>query len=235
MKKLLRRRANATSVIAVLALVFAMSGGAWAANKYLITSTKQIKPSVLKQLKGAVGRTGAAGPAGAPGPQGPAGPAGGAGKEGLPGKEGSAGKEGPPGKEGKPGTTGFTATLPPGMTEKGTWAVNVFHAAVEQVAFVPISFSIPMGAPGEAFFLNAAATSGKAGTGGCTGSVEEPTAPSGELCIYTEEEENEKLSALPKTAFHEELGVFGKPGTFIEFVIQLGGQASARGSWAVTG
>jgi hypothetical protein len=35
-----------------LALVFAMSGGAYAARRFVITSTKQIKPSVLKSLSG---------------------------------------------------------------------------------------------------------------------------------------------------------------------------------------
>jgi hypothetical protein len=48
----LRGQVNASTVVATLALVFAMSGGAYAASHYLITSTKQIKPSVLGQLKG---------------------------------------------------------------------------------------------------------------------------------------------------------------------------------------
>jgi hypothetical protein len=55
------------NVVATLALVFAMSGGALAANHFLINSTKQINPKVLKTLKG---RTGGRGPAG---PQGPSG------------------------------------------------------------------------------------------------------------------------------------------------------------------
>jgi len=38
----LGRHFNATTVIATLALVFAMTGGAFAAARYLITSTKQI-------------------------------------------------------------------------------------------------------------------------------------------------------------------------------------------------
>ena len=52
----IRRRATYANVVATLALVFAMSGGALAAARYIITSTKQIKPSVLtaiaKQAKG---------------------------------------------------------------------------------------------------------------------------------------------------------------------------------------
>ena len=69
--------------VALLALFFAMGSSAVAAHHYLITSTKQIKPSVLKQLKGAKGPRGAqgakgdqgsVGAQGAKGDQGPAGP-----------------------------------------------------------------------------------------------------------------------------------------------------------------
>jgi hypothetical protein len=84
-----------------LALVFAMSGGAYAASKYVITSTKQISPKVLKQLKGKNGKNGAAGATGPAGPQGPPGAAGAKGETGatgLPGLEGKAGSSGINGK-----------------------------------------------------------------------------------------------------------------------------------------
>jgi hypothetical protein len=60
-------------VIALVALFFAVGGTAIAAKQYLLTSTKQIKPSVLKELRGRKGATGSQGPAGAVGPQGVAG------------------------------------------------------------------------------------------------------------------------------------------------------------------
>jgi hypothetical protein len=84
----MRRHFSYANVVATVALVFAMSGTGLAAKHYLVNSTKQINPKVLRALRGRVG------PAGALGPQG---------KQGLTGKEGPAGKEGPGGKEGKPG------------------------------------------------------------------------------------------------------------------------------------
>jgi collagen triple helix repeat protein len=89
----IRRRMTWANVAMTLALVFAMSGGAYAAKKYLITSTKQISPKVLKQLQGK------AGPAG---PQGPMGPQGAVGANG---KDGAAGKNGAPGEKGTNGTS----------------------------------------------------------------------------------------------------------------------------------
>jgi hypothetical protein len=54
-------------VIASLSLFFALGGTAIAANHYLITSTSQIKPNVLRQLHGKRGPIGAVGPQGAQG------------------------------------------------------------------------------------------------------------------------------------------------------------------------
>jgi hypothetical protein len=93
MSSMLRTRFGIPGVIATVALVFALTGGAFAA-KYLITSTKQISPSVLKKLKGAKGPAGAAGPAGAQGPAGLAGAAGARGADGARGATGPAGANG---------------------------------------------------------------------------------------------------------------------------------------------
>jgi hypothetical protein len=47
MLRILRTRFTYANIAATLALVFAMSGGAYAASRVLITSTKQISPKVL--------------------------------------------------------------------------------------------------------------------------------------------------------------------------------------------
>ncbi len=60
MSKLLKRPSPAL-VVACLALFVASTGTSIAARHYLITSTKQIKPSVLVKLKGAKGLKGSKG------------------------------------------------------------------------------------------------------------------------------------------------------------------------------
>jgi len=77
------KRPSPTLVIASLALFIAMTGTSIAANKYLITSTKQIKPSVLKQLKGAKGAKGPRGAQGSAGASGVAGATGATGASGV--------------------------------------------------------------------------------------------------------------------------------------------------------
>jgi len=94
MFSMIRKRFTYANVAMTLALVFAMTGGAYAAKHYLITNTKQISPKVLKQLKGKNGKNGvngAQGVAGAAGPQGPAGAAGAKGENGANGSNGSNG------------------------------------------------------------------------------------------------------------------------------------------------
>jgi hypothetical protein len=89
----MRRHLSYANVVATLALIFAMSGGALAASHYLIKSTSQISPKVLKKLKG---NTGPAGPRG---------------KEGAPGKEGASGQNGGEGKQGPQGpSNGYEAS-----------------------------------------------------------------------------------------------------------------------------
>ena len=70
------RRPSPAMVVACVALFVASTGTSIAASHYLITSTAQIKPSVLTKLKGAQGPQGAAGAAGTQGSQGATGPTG---------------------------------------------------------------------------------------------------------------------------------------------------------------
>jgi hypothetical protein len=61
--------------LTIVALVLAFGGTGYAAHRYVITSTKQISPKVVKQLRGKTGSPGAPGLQGSPGAQGPAGTA----------------------------------------------------------------------------------------------------------------------------------------------------------------
>lgn len=105
----IRSRLTYANVAATLALVFGMSGGAYAVSAHdggglhttPAASAAKKKSKAKAPLRGPAGpggKTGATGPAG---PQGPAGSQGAAGPAGE-GKEGKAGGEG---KEGKPGTS----------------------------------------------------------------------------------------------------------------------------------
>jgi hypothetical protein len=127
---LVRRHLTYANVAATLALLFAMSGGAFAATHYLINSTKQINPKVLKALKGTEGGSGsngANGSAGAAGSAGQNGAQGSSGAQGSPGPAGATGGAGPEGQAGKEG--------PPGPEGKaGSWTALVLGSKVEPVS-----------------------------------------------------------------------------------------------------
>jgi len=58
------RRISPSTIIASAALFFSLGGVGLAAGRYIITSTSQIKPSVLRHLRGQRGPIGPSGPAG---------------------------------------------------------------------------------------------------------------------------------------------------------------------------
>lgn len=115
------------NLVAWLALFVALCGTSLAATHYVVTSTKQIKPSVLKQLKGNAGSRGPNGPSGPKGELGQKGEPGPKGEPGARGEQGSKGAEGEPGPSHaysakvvaasiqlSPGTTVATLAVPAG-------------------------------------------------------------------------------------------------------------------------
>lgn len=213
MFSLLRNRFGAPGIIAVVALVFAMVGGAYAAKKYVITSTSQIKPSVLKALKGAAGAPGATGAAGAKGDAGANGSNGTNGTNGVsvtsqPATVGECpaggtkftsasgtGKacNGEDGAQGDPWVP--NNTLPPGATLTGAWTFGKTTGA--QQVYVPISFPIPLAAALDENHVHFIEKNGKETIfdgvtpfvekvpTDCLGTPAAPSAKPGHLCIYT--------------------------------------------------
>jgi hypothetical protein len=166
MGRLLARRPSTSMVVALLALFFAFGGGAYAANRYLISSTKQISPKVIKALRG---RVGVAGPAGLPGPAGPQGPQG---ATGATGAKGDTGQQGPPGP--------FPGTLPTGKTVTGNWSASGVASAASQYIMEGISYGYAFASTPTVTYV----TFGSAPSAGCPGSVGSPQAANGHVCVY---------------------------------------------------
>lgn len=241
----LRNRLGIPGVIAVVALVFAMVGGAWAAKGVIITNINQISKGVQKKLKG---QKGDPGPAGPQGPAGTAGAKGDTGAAGAAGKDGATGATGPKGNTGSTGPTGSTGAtgaagaagatgpagptgpigpLPSNATETGTWSFGAATEASDSLR-VPISFAFPVPGAIQAHLLEPGKT-----TADCEGSAENPTAKAGHLCIYTGGEE-------PGAWF--ELGIYkldgltegvSSSGAILSVLVAKKG-ALAFGSYAVT-
>src|SRR4051794_22426737 len=186
--------------VAILALVLAMAGGAWAAAGLTGKQKKEVTKIAKKY----------AGSPGAPGPQGLTGAPGAAGKDGANGANGANGTNGSNGKsvevlagaagcgtpggstvqvEGEPGTaeeicngedgkTGFTETLPAGKTETGS--LSFLSGAAGTLGVISLPFNIPLSQPPTATVYNAPSTTN------CPGTLTEPKAAPGILCVYVE-------------------------------------------------
>jgi len=242
--------------VAILALVMAMVGGAWAAAGLNSKQKKEVK-SIAKQFAGKPGATGA------PGPQGNPGAAGAAGKDGTNGTNGTNGSNGEgvtigaassgECKEGgakfsnatgtkhacngSPWTAG--GTLPEGSTETGVWAFGPVKGASEEVVVNAASFTIPLSAPLDSAHVHYINQAGEeepepgveVPSTQCLGTALEPKATSGNFCMYT--------SGLSNVEVASTLGFVGEgtltSGALKLFLVNTAAAANGFGSWAVTG
>ncbi len=241
-------------IVAVVALVAALSGGAIAANggsgegKATASAKAKKGPRGPKGAKGDPGPAGPAGPAGPQGAKGDAGAAGSNGSNGSNGATGATGKTGATGATGPTGQTGFTKTLPAGETETGAWAVGTLKSVGDEVStqFFSLSFNIPLTeAPEKLHYVNPAGeeltSAGFVPAKTCLGEAAEPTAPPGHVCIYAELELIEGESPIAGFAGNEFFPRLYPTGATFLYTIQASNSPSAKeasakawGTWAVT-
>ena len=254
------RFGTAGMVVAVIALVVALAGGAYAASGGLTAKQKkQVKKIAQTEAK----KFATAGPQGPPGPPGPA---------GAPGKDGSNGTDGTDGnsvvveneapgikcavggvnvevEESQTknyvcnGQTGFVEALPSGSSLKGVFSGTAKDAAT--AILIPISFEIEVSpAPTLVYIVEGgelAYTVDSAGTFGilveeeveavCPGDPGSPEAEPGYVCLYTEKAENVEVDT---SGF---VGGWAKPskyGVSLPLEVAAGAEVGAvRGTWAV--
>jgi hypothetical protein len=204
-------------IIAVVALIAALTGTAFAAaglNPKQKKEVTKIAKSVAKK-----GPTGPQGPAGAPGAKGDAGAAG---AKGATGPQGPPGEDGATGPEGPAGPT--ETKLPPGESLKGLWQ---FQTEGSNLALLTISFPLRVVEPTPVFHWMGI---GAEPTKECPGSSANPEALRGHFCLYaTLLTGSSAAFPIPApTALDESAGWRGK------FEIEESAAAFGYGSWAVT-
>ncbi len=203
----LRKHFSYANIVATTALVFAMGGTAIAAKHYIISSTHQIKPSVLKELKGNKG------PAGPPGPA------------------GAAGAAGAPGSAGKEGTAGLSAlaSLPSGQSESGDYGIGTPGGKSGEILEQTVSFPVPLaeGLPsGHVIYTNAPPVAHCSGPG---------SAEPGFLCVYSSTSEHVGTPDIkdPEVASHILPPGSGRLGFMLQWVISAAGPYD-DGTYTVT-
>lgn len=224
----------------VLGVVIATTATAGAAalitGKQIKDGTIQLKDlsaSAKKSLRGAQGPRGPQGESGTPGPQ------------GLQGPPGNPGTPGAKGDTGDPGASLFSATtLPSGVTVRGAWGGRYIAAipGSQQNSYL-LTYSFPLRAPqnlSDTDVQFGAATAAPVGDAdpACTGSVANPTAPAGKVCIYVEEatRSNTTLTGFKLRAASGTSNAADSYGFEVRMVDggTVPGTMRAEGTWAYT-
>jgi hypothetical protein len=203
------RLGTAGLLVAVVALVAAVTGTALAAGGAL---TKKQEKQVIRIAKKYAGKPG---PAGAAGPAGPQGPKGDAGPKGEKGQDGAEGPEGPTGPAGPTETA-----LPSGETLTGSYALYDKPAVAEETRWVSISFPLRV-------FPAPELGTPQSDPVACPGTPEKPEAAPGFVCLYKDDTSNLFRSGQ----FYSD----PTSGVVLEYTLNEAGVAAyARGTWAVT-
>jgi len=179
--------------------------------------SKDFKPGQL--VAGAPGATGPQGLKGATGATGATGP------QGLKGDTGAPGATGPQGLKGDTGAPGpFPATLPSGKTLTGAYAGQDGDIGNTAFAYAAVSFPFPLASPPTLRIVTNGTKLPQ-----CQGTVANPTAAAGNVCIYR------GLDSAPPGAFPPDGGTIGTSGnTGLVLANQSKDNAFLYGSWAVT-
>jgi hypothetical protein len=226
------RFGTAGLIVAVVALVAALAGTAIAAGGLTAKEKKEVK-KIAKRFQGK----------GPIGPQGPVGPVGPQGAKGDVGPKGATGAQGPIGPEGPAGPT--ETTLPPGKTSTGYWSFNgVGRTEVEKAgggsttvgtnfALATISFPLRVIGVEEFVYSENWILPGET-TPECPGSVEEPEAEPGEVCVYVKEIENAGSEATHRPSFVSFYTTSPSSGLGMEFELENEKAGYGIGTWAVT-
>ncbi len=208
-------------VIAVMALVFAMIGSAYAASN---------SSGGGQAVASKAGKRGPKGPKGNTGPAGPQGPAGATGPAGKNGTDGTIGPTGPTGQ------TGFTETLPSGKTETG-----VYSRSGSGSGFIPSAFPIPLAAPIAEDHVAVVPAAGPQNPNCDNGvapppSFKNPEAAPGYLCVFVSLGSTVGVPGNPTREEEVSPGVFevvlGPGAATTGFFLNVVG--TSLGTWAVT-
>lgn len=240
MNSIRRHRPSPALIVAIVALVVACTGTAVAVQS-LVTSAqikngtirlKDLSPATRKAVIGDIGPTGAKGATGA---------------NGAKGATGATGAKGATGAAGTAGTSLFDGgSIPSGKTITGAWGGR-YIAAVEgnQQNSYLLSVSFPLPAPvklKDSDVQFGASTAGPVGDAdpACTGSVANPTAPAGKVCLYVNEGPNGTRSNSTLTGFKLSAAGVNTDADRYGFEVRIvdagtvPGTVRAEGTWAYT-
>jgi Collagen triple helix repeat (20 copies) len=231
----LRTRFGIPGVISVIALVMALVGGAYAAGGLTKSQEKQVK-KIAKKFAGKPGETG---------PQGP---------QGLPGAKGEKGEKGDKGDTGLAGKDGSFSTepLPSGQTLTGVWGQEIAPTNGE-LSLATISYPIRVSPaptqldwvkaggnfalvvnPANGAFVEPVLETPEEVKEVCPGSVANPQAVAGNVCMYTAFEESATFDNGFFAHPHRATSPDPTSGVVFPFVNTESEPGLISGSWAVT-